>query len=88
MLSWLSPGLVLTALITLVVAQLCYALWPYRRRRLGPVLVLTAAGMAAGAAWDALGLPGLHLGGAALVPAVIFAVALQPLADRWPEREP
>lgn len=68
--------------MVLVLSQLLYALWPYRRRRYLPTLLLTAAGVLAGQVWDWAGLPGLRLGSANLLPAVAFAVALQPLAER------
>jgi len=41
-----------------------------------------------GQAWDVVGLPALRLGQANLLPAVLFAIALQPLADRLPIRFP
>lgn len=76
------PVLIVDALVTLVVSQLCYAFLPYRRRLYWPVLLLAAAGVLAGQLWDFLGIPAWRLGGAALVPGVLFAVALQPLARR------
>jgi hypothetical protein len=71
-------------LLVLVLSQLFYAFWPYARRSYVPALLLTAVGVLLGQGWDALGLPALRLGQANLVPAVLFAAALQPLADRLP----
>ena len=78
------PGVVVGLLLVLVLSQLFYAFWPYARRSYLPALLLTSAGVLLGQGWDALGLPALRLGEANLVPAVLFAVALQPLADRLP----
>ena len=66
-------------LATLIVSQLVFAVSP-GRRSYPAVLALTLAGMLAGQAWEGVGLPGLHLGQADLVPGALFAVALQPLA--------
>ena len=78
------PGVVIGVLLVLILSQLFYDFWPYARRSYLPALVLTAFGVLLGQGWDALGLPAFRLGEANLVPAVIFAVALQPLADRLP----
>lgn len=86
--SWLPPAAVVWALLVLVLSQILYALWPYRRRRYLPALLLTAAGVAAGQVWDWVGLPGVRLGAANLLPAVVFAIALQPLAERLHLRLP
>jgi hypothetical protein len=75
---------VIGVLLVLVLSQLFYAFWPYARRSYLPALLLTAVGVLLGQGWDALGLPALRLGQANLVPAVPFAMALQPLADRLP----
>jgi hypothetical protein len=73
------------ALLVLIVSQLLYAFAPYRRPRdYLLVLILTAAGFAAGQLWDFLGLPALRLGEANLIPALVFALLLQLLADRLP----
>lgn len=82
--SWIPPGAIVGLLVVLVLSQLLYALWPYARRAYLPVLGLTALGFLVGQGWDALGLPSLRLGEANLLPAIAFAVALQPLADRIP----
>jgi hypothetical protein len=86
MLGPLQPGLLVGVLLVLVLSQLLYALWPYRRRSYVPALLLTALGVMLGQAWDVFGLPALRLGEANVLPAVLFAIALQPLADRLPIR--
>jgi hypothetical protein len=78
------PGVVIALLLVLALSQLFYAFWPYARRSYLASLLLTAAGVLMGQGWDALGLPALRLGQANLLPAALFAVALQPLADRLP----
>ena len=78
------PGVVIGLLLVLALSQLLYAFWPYARRSYLPTLLLTAAGVVLGQGWDALGLPALRLGQANLLPAALFALALQPLADRLP----
>ena len=89
LLGWVPPGFLLGVALTLLLAQVFHAGW-YRttRRHYLAVLLLTAAGMLAGQAWDALGLPGIHLGQLNLLPAVLFAAALQPLAPRLTLRLP
>ena len=74
------PGLVVLVLLVLIVSQLCYAFLPYRRRAYVPILVMSALGFGLGQAWDFLGLPAARLGEANVLPGVIFALALQPLA--------
>jgi hypothetical protein len=74
------PGLVVAALGVLILSQLFYALLPYRRRAYLPTLLMTALGFALGQLWDFLGLPSVRLGQANLLPAVAFALLLQPLA--------
>jgi hypothetical protein len=84
------PGLVVAVLLILIVSQLCYAFLPYRRRAYLPIILVTAVGFGLGQGWDFLGLPSIRLGEANLVPALIFALLLQPLtrfAPR-PRREP
>jgi len=73
-----SPGVLVSALLVLAVSQLLYAFWPYPRRAYLPVLILTTAGILLGQLWDLLGLPSVRVGSANLLPALIFAVALQP----------
>jgi len=87
---FIPPGLIVGVLLVLIVSQACFALLPYRRRAYVPVLVMTALGFALGQAWDFLGLPSLRLGQANLLPALGFALLLQPLARfvPRPRREP
>ena len=84
------PGLIVAVLLVLIVSQLCYAFLPYRRRAYLPILVVTALGFGLGQGWDFLGLPSLRLGQANIVPALVFALLLQPLARfvPRPSREP
>jgi hypothetical protein len=84
------PGLVVAVLAVFIFSLAFYALLPYRRRRYVPILVMTAAGFALGQLWDFLGLPSLRLGQADMIPAVGFALLLQPLARfvPRPRREP
>ena len=88
--SLIPPGLIVAVLLILIVSQLCFALLPYRRRAYIPVLLMTALGFALGQAWDFLGLPSLRLGEANVIPALVFALLLQPLARfvPRPSREP
>ena len=84
------PGLIVLVLLILIVSQLCYAFLPYRRRAYIPILLMTALGFGLGQLWDFLGLPSVRLGEANLVPGVVFALLLQPLARfvPRPDREP
>lgn len=81
------PGLVVAVLAVLILSQFFYAFLPYRRRAYVPVLVMTAVGFGLGQLWDYLGLPSLRLGQANVVPAVLFAILLQPLARFVPRRK-
>jgi hypothetical protein len=81
------PGLIVAVLLVLIVSQLCYAFLPYRRRAYIPILVMTAAGFGLGQLWDFIGLPSWRLGQADLLPAVVFALLLQPLARFVPRRD-
>jgi len=74
------PGLVVAALAVLIFSQVFYAFLPFRRRAYLPPLLMTALGFALGQLWDFLGLPSIRLGQANLLPAVAFALLLQPLA--------
>lgn len=77
--------MIVAALLILIVSQLLYAFAPYRRSRdYLLVLILTAVGFGLGQLWDFLGLPAVRLGEANLLPAVVFAAALQLVADRLP----
>ena len=90
MLRFVPPGLIVAVLAILIISQLFYGLVPYRRRAYIPILVTTAAGFALGQLWDYLGLPAFRLGQANMVPAIPFALLLQPLARfvPRPRREP
>lgn len=89
-LSLVPPGLIVGILAVLIASQLFFAFLPYRRRAYLPVLAMTAAGFVLGQAWDFLGLPAVRLGQANLLPAIVFALLLQPLARfvPRPNREP
>jgi hypothetical protein len=78
------PGVIVALLVVLIVSQLLYAFAPYRRRHFLLVLALTAAGVGLGQLWDFAGLPSLRLGEANVLPALVFALGLQPLVDRIP----
>ncbi|HEX9099628.1 MAG TPA: hypothetical protein VF956_09110 [Candidatus Dormibacteraeota bacterium] len=84
------PGLVVAVLAVLILSQLFYAFLRYRRRAYVPILAMTALGFGLGQLWDYLGLPSLRAGQVAFLPAVVFALLLQPLARFLPrfEREP
>ena len=73
------PGLVVAVLAVLILSQLFYAFLPYRRRAYVPILVMTALGFGLGQLWDYLGLPSIRMGQANVVPALAFALLLQPL---------
>jgi hypothetical protein len=89
-LKFIPPGVVVAVLAVLIFSLVFYALLPYRRRAYVPILVTTAAGFALGQLWDFLGLPSLRLGQANMIPAIAFALLLQPLARfvPRPSREP
>ncbi len=82
----IAPGLIVAVLLVLIVSQLCFAFLPYRRRAYVPILVMTVAGFALGQLWDYLGLPSLRMGQANVLPAIAFALLLQPLARFVPRR--
>ena len=84
------PGLIVSALAVLIVSQLFFAFLPYRRRAYLPILLMTGIGFGLGALWDFIGLPSFRLGQANLLPAVLFALLLQPLTRfvPRPSREP
>ena len=87
---FIPPGLIVAVLLVLIVSQLCYAFLPYRRRAYIPILVMTALGFGLGQLWNFLGLPSIRLGEANFLPALAFALLLQPLARfvPRPNREP
>src|SRR5207244_940977 len=74
------PGVVVAVLLVLITSQVFYAALRYRRRASLPVLLTPALGFGLGQLWDYLGLPSLNLGQANVLPAVVFALLLQPLA--------
>lgn len=80
------PGLLLAALLILICSQLIYAFLPMRPRAYAVVLVLTVAGWILGQAWMFLGLPAWRIGQADVLPAALFAAALQPAGPYipWP----
>ena len=84
------PGVVVAVLLVLITSQAFYAALRYRRRAYLPVLLTTAIGFGLGQLWAYLGLPSLNLGQANVLPAVIFALLLQPLVRFVPRsrREP
>ena len=90
LLKLIPPGLVVAVMAVLIFSLVFYALLPYRRRAYVPILVTTAAGFALGQLWDFLGLPSLRLGQANMIPAIAFALLLQPLARfvPRPNRQP
>ena len=88
--SLIPPGVVVAVLAVLIVSQFLFAFLPYRRRAYLPILLMTAIGFGLGQLWDYIGLPSLRLGQANMLPAVLFALLLQPLARfvPRPSREP
>ncbi|HKV87938.1 MAG TPA: hypothetical protein VJT78_08090 [Candidatus Dormibacteraeota bacterium] len=90
MLRFVAPGLIVGVLLVLITSQLAFAFLPYRRRAYFPILLMTAIGFGLGQVWDFIGLPSARLGQADLLPALAFALLLQPLARfvPRPRREP
>jgi len=80
LLKYVPPGTIVAVLLVLIASQLFFAFLRYRRRAYLPILLMTAIGFALGQGWDYLGLPSWRLGQANLLPALIFALLLQPLA--------
>jgi len=78
------PGLIVAVLLVLIASQVFFAVVPYRRRSYLPILLMTALGFGLGQLWDYIGLPSWRLGQANLLPAVLFALLLQPLARFMP----
>lgn len=78
------PALLLAPLLALITSQVFYAFLPYSRRNYLAILLLTAIGFALGQGWQYLQLPSIHVGEGNLLPALLFAAALQPLAPRLP----
>jgi hypothetical protein len=78
------PALLLAPLFALIASQLFYAFWPFRVRNYLAILVLSLAGFGLGQLWQYLQLPSFHLGEGNLLPGLVFAAILQPLAPRLP----
>ncbi|HEX6489714.1 MAG TPA: hypothetical protein VF137_12685 [Candidatus Dormibacteraeota bacterium] len=80
------PGLIVALLLILICSQLIYAFLPQRPRPYVVVLGLTVLGWILGQVWLGLGLPAWRIGQADVLPAALFALALQPLAPHvpWP----
>jgi uncharacterized membrane protein YqgA involved in biofilm formation len=78
------PAFLLAPLFALIASQLFYAFWPYSKRNYAAILVLSAVGFALGQGWQYLQLPSFHLGEGNILPALLFAALLQPLAPRVP----
>jgi hypothetical protein len=78
--SSIPPGLIVAVLLILITSQLFFIFLPYRHRAYVSILVMTALGFGIGQFWDYIGLPSWRLGQANLLPAVLFALLLQPLA--------
>jgi hypothetical protein len=85
-LNLIPPGLIVAALAVLIVSQLFFAFLPFRRRAYVPILLMTAVGFGLGQFWDYIGLPSLRMGQANMLPALLFALLLQPLARFVPRR--
>jgi hypothetical protein len=88
LLKLIPPGLIVWVLAVLIVSQLLFAFLPYRRRAYLPILLMTAIGFALGQLWDYIGLPSTRLGQANLLPALVFALLLQPAARFVPRTNP
>jgi hypothetical protein len=90
LLKLIPPGVIVAIFAVLILSLIFYALLPYRSRAYVPILVVTALGFGLGQLWDFLGLPSLRLGQANMVPAIPFALLLQPVARfvPRPSREP
>ena len=86
LLKLIPPGLIVGVLAVLIVSQLFFAFLPYRRRVYLPILLMTTIGFGLGQLWDFLGLPSARLGQANVLPAVVFALLLQPAARFVPRR--
>jgi hypothetical protein len=80
----LHPALLLAPLLALITSQLFYAFLPYSRRNYLAILLLSGIGFGLGQAWQYLQLPSIHLGEGNILPGLLFAALLQPLAPRVP----
>jgi hypothetical protein len=88
MIGAIPPALLLVIPLTLLLTQLLHTFWHNGRCRYLAVLILTSAGILLGEAWDVIGLPAVRVGQLDLLPAVLFAAALQPLGRRLALRLP
>jgi len=78
------PGIVVAALCILITSQLLYVVPLQPRPRYPALVFLTGWAFAIGQVWGVLGLPAVSLGEANLVPSLLLALALRPLAGRLP----
>ena len=78
------PAFLLAPLLALITSQLFYAFLPYSKRSYLAILVLTTVGFGLGQVWQYLQLPSVQIGEGNVVPGVVFAALLQPLAPRLP----
>ena len=78
------PALLLAPLLALITSQVFYALLPYSKRNYLAILLLTGIGFALGQGWQYLQLPAVHIGEGNILPGLLFAALLQPLAPRLP----
>jgi len=88
LLKLIPPGAIVWILAVLIVSQLLFAFLPYRRRAYLPILLMTTIGFALGQLWDYIGLPSTRLGQANLLPALVFALLMQPAARFVPRPNP
>jgi hypothetical protein len=82
--SKLHPALLLAPLLALITSQLFYAFLPYSKRNYLAILLLTGIGFALGQGWQYLQLPSIQIGEGNILPGLVFAALLQPLAPRLP----
>jgi hypothetical protein len=82
--SHVPPWLIVSGLLALIASQLFYALLPQRPRPYLSVLALTVVAWIAGQVWQAAGLPAARIGEANVLPALLFALGLQPAAPYLP----
>ena len=78
------PALLLAPLLALITSQVFYAFLPYSKRNYLAILLLPGIGFALGQAWQFLQLPAIHIGEGNVLPGLVFAALLQPLASRVP----
>jgi hypothetical protein len=80
----IQPGYLAGVLVILITSQLLFAFYPYRHRGRQYLLCLltTTVAVILGETWEAAGLPAFQAGDANLLPALLFAILMQPLSDR------